>query len=208
MHLPGHTPDHVGFVIGKAVFTGDSIFNVSCLQICKVPTNDFEIVQPDVGSARADFPGGNAELLYAVRVPVSGFQFPTLIPARCSPCNAFSPSPKTTASMSVTTIRRIVIKCASRQSQTNAPGTCTLRLVSTRPRSSNSGSKGTLCSVRLDYCTRRCKSTYVQGDSPAQTRRAESSCVFQSGRTSNLIREKARHPDHTCCSLLSINTNS
>ncbi|PCH43854.1 Metallo-hydrolase/oxidoreductase [Wolfiporia cocos MD-104 SS10] len=47
MHLPGHTPDHVGYLIGKAVFTGDSIFN------------------PDVGSARADFPGGNAEDLYA-----------------------------------------------------------------------------------------------------------------------------------------------
>ncbi|OBZ68185.1 Glyoxylase B2 [Grifola frondosa] len=47
MHLPGHTPDHVGFIVGKAVFTGDSIFN------------------PDVGSARADFPGGNAEELYA-----------------------------------------------------------------------------------------------------------------------------------------------
>ncbi|KAI0630192.1 Metallo-hydrolase/oxidoreductase [Trametes polyzona] len=47
MHLPGHTPDHVGYVIGKAVFTGDSIFN------------------PDVGSARADFPGGDAEKLYA-----------------------------------------------------------------------------------------------------------------------------------------------
>ncbi|KAI0743607.1 Metallo-hydrolase/oxidoreductase [Daedaleopsis nitida] len=47
LHLPGHTPDHVGFVIGKAVFAGDSIFN------------------PDVGSARADFPGGNAETLYA-----------------------------------------------------------------------------------------------------------------------------------------------
>ncbi|KAI9068252.1 Metallo-hydrolase/oxidoreductase [Trametes sanguinea] len=46
MHLPGHTPDHVGYVIGKAVFTGDSIFN------------------PDVGSARADFPGGDAEMLY------------------------------------------------------------------------------------------------------------------------------------------------
>lgn len=29
MHLPGHTPDHVGYMIGKAVFTGDSIFNVS-----------------------------------------------------------------------------------------------------------------------------------------------------------------------------------
>ncbi|EPS98649.1 hypothetical protein FOMPIDRAFT_131337 [Fomitopsis schrenkii] len=47
MHLPGHTPDHVGYLIGKAVFTGDSIFN------------------PDVGTARADFPGGNAEDLYA-----------------------------------------------------------------------------------------------------------------------------------------------
>ncbi|OSD06709.1 Metallo-hydrolase/oxidoreductase [Trametes coccinea BRFM310] len=46
LHLPGHTPDHVGYVIGKAVFTGDSIFN------------------PDVGSARADFPGGDAEKLY------------------------------------------------------------------------------------------------------------------------------------------------
>jgi len=46
IHLPGHTPDHVGYVVGKAVFTGDSIF------------------LPDVGSARADFPGGNAKDLY------------------------------------------------------------------------------------------------------------------------------------------------
>lgn len=35
LHLPGHTPDHVGFVIGKAVFTGDSIFNVCCLDLMK-----------------------------------------------------------------------------------------------------------------------------------------------------------------------------
>jgi len=47
VHLPGHTPDHVGYVVGKAIFAGDSIFN------------------PDVGSARADFPGGNAEDLFA-----------------------------------------------------------------------------------------------------------------------------------------------
>ncbi|KAI0088029.1 Metallo-hydrolase/oxidoreductase [Irpex rosettiformis] len=47
VHLPGHTPDHVGYVFGSAVFTGDSIFN------------------PDVGSARADFPGGNAKDLYS-----------------------------------------------------------------------------------------------------------------------------------------------
>lgn len=28
VHLPGHTPDHIGYVFGKAIFTGDSIFNV------------------------------------------------------------------------------------------------------------------------------------------------------------------------------------
>ncbi|KAJ7462300.1 beta-lactamase-like protein [Mycena galericulata] len=46
IHLPGHTPDHVGYVIGGSVFTGDSVF------------------QPDVGSARSDFPGGDARMLY------------------------------------------------------------------------------------------------------------------------------------------------
>jgi glyoxylase-like metal-dependent hydrolase (beta-lactamase superfamily II) len=46
LYLPGHTPDHVGYMIGPNVFTGDSIFN------------------PDVGSARADFPGGSATDLY------------------------------------------------------------------------------------------------------------------------------------------------
>lgn len=29
LHLPGHTPDHVGYVFGLVIFTGDSIFNVS-----------------------------------------------------------------------------------------------------------------------------------------------------------------------------------
>ena len=46
IHLPGHTPDHIGYLIGSNVFTGDSIFN------------------PDVGSARCDFPGGSATALY------------------------------------------------------------------------------------------------------------------------------------------------
>lgn len=46
IHLPGHTPDHIGYVIGSNVFTGDSIFN------------------PDVGSARCDFAGGSATALY------------------------------------------------------------------------------------------------------------------------------------------------
>jgi glyoxylase-like metal-dependent hydrolase (beta-lactamase superfamily II) len=46
LHLPGHTPDHVGYMIGDNIFTGDSIFN------------------PDVGSARCDFPGGSATQLF------------------------------------------------------------------------------------------------------------------------------------------------
>jgi glyoxylase-like metal-dependent hydrolase (beta-lactamase superfamily II) len=47
LHLPGHTPDHVGYEIGRNVFTGDSIFN------------------PDLGSARCDFPEGSAEALWS-----------------------------------------------------------------------------------------------------------------------------------------------
>lgn len=46
LHLPGHTPDHIGYMVGENVFTGDSIFN------------------PDVGSARCDFPDGDARALY------------------------------------------------------------------------------------------------------------------------------------------------
>jgi glyoxylase-like metal-dependent hydrolase (beta-lactamase superfamily II) len=46
IHLPGHTPDHVGYIVGSNVFTGDTIFN------------------PDVGSARCDFPGGSTSELF------------------------------------------------------------------------------------------------------------------------------------------------
>lgn len=46
IHLPGHTPDHLGYKIGSNVFVGDSVFNV------------------DLGSARADFPGGSAEAIF------------------------------------------------------------------------------------------------------------------------------------------------
>ncbi|RYN46041.1 hypothetical protein AA0119_g12617 [Alternaria tenuissima] len=47
MHLPGHTPDHIGYRIGGNVFCGDSIFHA------------------DIGTARCDFPGGSAKSLYA-----------------------------------------------------------------------------------------------------------------------------------------------
>lgn len=46
MHLPGHTPADVAYRIGDVVFVGDTIF------------------MPDYGTARADFPGGDAARLY------------------------------------------------------------------------------------------------------------------------------------------------
>ena len=46
MHTPGHTPSCVTFVIGDAAFVGDTLF------------------MPDFGTARADFPGGDAAVLY------------------------------------------------------------------------------------------------------------------------------------------------
>jgi len=47
LHTPGHTPACVSYVIGDAVFVGDTLF------------------MPDYGTARSDFPGGSAEALYA-----------------------------------------------------------------------------------------------------------------------------------------------
>jgi glyoxylase-like metal-dependent hydrolase (beta-lactamase superfamily II) len=46
MAVPGHTPADIAYLIGDAVFVGDTIF------------------MPDCGSARADFPGGDARTLY------------------------------------------------------------------------------------------------------------------------------------------------
>ena len=46
MHTPGHTPACVSYRIGDAVFVGDTLF------------------MPDYGTARADFPGGDARDLY------------------------------------------------------------------------------------------------------------------------------------------------
>ncbi len=46
MHTPGHTADCVSYLIGDAAFVGDTLF------------------MPDYGTARADFPGGDAAELY------------------------------------------------------------------------------------------------------------------------------------------------
>ena len=44
--VPGHTSDSVAYLVGDALFVGDSIF------------------MPDGGTARCDFPGGDAAMLY------------------------------------------------------------------------------------------------------------------------------------------------
>jgi glyoxylase-like metal-dependent hydrolase (beta-lactamase superfamily II) len=46
LHVPGHTPACLAYVIGDAVFPGDTLF------------------MPDYGTARCDFPGGDARTLY------------------------------------------------------------------------------------------------------------------------------------------------
>ena len=46
LHVPGHTPADMAYLVGDALFTGDTMF------------------MPDYGSARADFPGGDARQLY------------------------------------------------------------------------------------------------------------------------------------------------
>ncbi|GJJ03811.1 MBL fold metallo-hydrolase [Duganella rhizosphaerae] len=46
MHVPGHTPADMAYQIGDVVFVGDTLF------------------MPDVGTARCDFPGGDAHELY------------------------------------------------------------------------------------------------------------------------------------------------
>ena len=46
IHTPGHTPACVSYHIGDAVFVGDTLF------------------MPDYGTARTDFPGGDAATLY------------------------------------------------------------------------------------------------------------------------------------------------
>jgi glyoxylase-like metal-dependent hydrolase (beta-lactamase superfamily II) len=46
LHVPGHTPADIAYKTGDTVFVGDTLF------------------MPDYGTARADFPGGDARTLY------------------------------------------------------------------------------------------------------------------------------------------------
>ena len=46
IHTPGHTPACVSYLIEDSIFVGDTVF------------------MPYVGTARTDFPGGSADMLY------------------------------------------------------------------------------------------------------------------------------------------------
>lgn len=46
LYVPGHTPADMAYQIGDAIFVGDTMF------------------MPDVGTARCDFPGGDAHMLF------------------------------------------------------------------------------------------------------------------------------------------------
>lgn len=46
MHTPGHTPACLTYVVGDAAFVGDTLF------------------MPDFGTARCDFPGGSADMMW------------------------------------------------------------------------------------------------------------------------------------------------
>lgn len=46
LHVPGHTPADLAYLIGDALFVGDTLF------------------MPDVGTARCDFPGGDSTTLF------------------------------------------------------------------------------------------------------------------------------------------------
>jgi len=72
IHVPGHTPADIAYHVGDAVFVGDTLF------------------MPDIGSARCDFPGGDAHLLYrSVRKLLS------LPPrTRMFMCHDYPPSPR------------------------------------------------------------------------------------------------------------------
>ncbi|WP_315708306.1 MBL fold metallo-hydrolase [Brenneria uluponensis] len=70
MHVPGHTPADMAFHIDDAIFLGDTLF------------------MPDVGTARCDFPGGDAQALYRSIRKILSFPADT----RLYVCHDYPPS--------------------------------------------------------------------------------------------------------------------
>ena len=70
LFVPGHTPACMAYVIGDAIFVGDTMF------------------MPDVGTARCDFPGGDAKTLYQSVKKILSFPNET----RLYMCHDYPPS--------------------------------------------------------------------------------------------------------------------
>ena len=100
LHTPGHTPACMTHVVGDAAFIGDTLF------------------MPDGGSARADFPGGDARTLYrSIRRVSPGCSSATITGRRAAPSATRPPWPRSgrTSSMSRTaTARTSSWPCARR----------------------------------------------------------------------------------------------
>ena len=75
LFVPGHTPACMAYQLGDAVFVGDTLF------------------MPDVGTARCDFPGGNAQALYASTRKLLSLPAPT----RLFMCHDYPPDGRAVA---------------------------------------------------------------------------------------------------------------
>lgn len=70
MFVPGHTPACMAYQVGDAIFVGDTMF------------------MPDVGTARCDFPGGDAHVLYQSMRKILSFPLDT----RLFMCHDYPPN--------------------------------------------------------------------------------------------------------------------
>lgn len=82
--VPGHTPACVAYQFGEAVFVGDTLF------------------MPDVGTARCDFPGGDAQVLFSSVQKLLGLP-PT---TRLFMCHDYPPSDRPPAFASTVAAQR------------------------------------------------------------------------------------------------------
>ena len=121
IHTPGHTPACVAYHIGDAVFVGDTLF------------------MPDFGTARADFPGGDARALYrSIHQRV----------LRCRPARACS-------SATITKPRAAKTMRGKPPSARNWRRTCTCVKASPKTRSWHCGRRGTEHSPHRPCCINR-----------------------------------------------------
>ncbi|MBX9798948.1 MAG: MBL fold metallo-hydrolase, partial [Burkholderiaceae bacterium] len=79
LYVPGHTPADMAYHIGDAIFVGDTLF------------------MPDAGTARCDFPGGDAHSMYRSVQKILGFPDQTrLFMCHDYPPNGRAPAWETT----------------------------------------------------------------------------------------------------------------